>query len=56
MVYECVVEDTVYEEPEGRRQSTDDLSNWVKAGNVDEGIWFIALRFKELGENLKRER
>lgn len=55
MVYECVVEGTVYEELEGRRQSTDDLSNWVKAGSVDQGIWSEALRFKELREFKKRK-
>lgn len=47
MVYECVVEGIVYEELEGRKRSTDELSKGVRAGNV-EGIWSEVLRFKEL--------
>lgn len=35
MIYECVVQDIVYEELEGRKQSTDDLSKGGKAGNAD---------------------
>jgi len=35
MVFECVVENIVYEELEGRSKSRDDLSKGVKAGNVD---------------------
>lgn len=35
MVYEGVVEDIVYEELEGRKQSTDVLSKGGKAANAD---------------------
>lgn len=35
MVFECVVENIVCDELEGRSESRDDLSKGAKAGNVD---------------------
>ena len=40
MIFECAVEDVVYEHLDDRAKSTHGLGKGVRAGNVNWRIWF----------------